>query len=200
MYSFPTAHRSGMYLVRRLRCCRKVNLVSWFASAVLLLCTCWSMRATPPSMAILSDGTPTTALTSCQRLVGVTIPHAMRGPLGRSFTLALLVVFYFVLFSWFGSTPLEMRWPCWQPTELVSDDNIRFIMSYIRRRWWDDSCHLPCRSFVHTGIAFFFFPLLFVFPHQALRAEADTQAGRARKLEARLKMRLGGYAKVIYMP
>ncbi|CAN0551154.1 unnamed protein product, partial [Ectocarpus sp. 12 AP-2014] len=31
---------------------------------------------------------------------------------------------------------------------------------------------------------------------QALRAEADAQAGRARKLEARLKMRLGGYAKV----
>ncbi|CAN0396793.1 unnamed protein product, partial [Laminaria digitata] len=30
----------------------------------------------------------------------------------------------------------------------------------------------------------------------ALRAEADSQAGRARKLEARLKMRLGGYAKV----
>ncbi|CAN0021164.1 unnamed protein product [Ectocarpus sp. 6 AP-2014] len=31
---------------------------------------------------------------------------------------------------------------------------------------------------------------------EALRAEADAQAGRARKLEARLKMRLGGYAKV----
>eukprot|EP00752_Nemacystus_decipiens_P008212 g7343.t1 len=31
---------------------------------------------------------------------------------------------------------------------------------------------------------------------EALRVEADAQAGRARKLEARLKMRLGGYAKV----
>lgn len=48
---------------------------------------------------------------------------------------------------------------------------------------------------------FFLFSLFCVRVfEQALRAEADTQAGRARKLEARLKMRLGGYAKVRVPP